>query len=391
MQMKGIQTNSIHGAEYKDSNFNAIHLPIYQTVIFEQPGTTHTSDRGKDLKYSREENPTVRALEHVLSKIEHGRDALVFSSGMGALSAIYLALVEKRNEILLSMEGYGTTIELAEDLERKFDVNVNLASPETSSIIEDINEDTKLVLLESITNPTLKVFDIPEIAKRCKEVDTILVIDNTFATPVLYNPLKSEADYVVHSLTKYLAGHNDVIGGAIIGKDLETFNLWDWRRKLGSIIQPLESFLITRGLKTLELRVKKHCENAQAVAEFLYEHPKVKEVLYPGLSDSPYHRVAKKLFGNLFGGVVSFKIKGKEEEVRKVLNTLKLVFPSPSLGGPESLISWPIISAAKNMPKERREVLGITGNLLRLSVGLENLEDIIEDLDRALNSIGGES
>ncbi len=388
--MKRIQTTVIHGHGYEDSNFHALHMPIYQTVAFEQPGITQHSDRGKDLKYSREENPTVRTLEHVLSKIEYGKDALAFSSGMGALSALYLALLEKGSDVLLSMEGYGTTIELAEELQRKFDLSVRLSFPETLQIVENITEDTTMVLLETITNPTLRVFDIPEIAKRCKEVDALLVVDNTFATPFLYNPLNHGADYVVHSLTKYLAGHNDVLGGAIIG-DLGPFDLWNWRRKLGSILQPFEAFFIARGLKTFELRMKQHCKNAQRVAEFLSEHSAIEDVLYPGLSGSMDHNTAKKLFGNYFGGVVSFRIKGEEETVRKLLNNFEYISPSPSLGGPESLISCPVISAAKTMPKERREILGITDNLLRLSVGLEHVEDILEDLDSALRSVRGES
>ncbi len=192
---------------------------------------------------------------------------------------------------------------------------------------------------------------------------------------------------MVHSLTKYLSGHNDVIGGAIIGRELEKFGLWDWRRRMGSIISPFAAFLITRGLKTLQLRVKKHCENAQVVAEFLSEHPKVSEVQYPGLEDSPYHKIAKELFGNLFGGVVGFKVKGGRTAVKKLLNSLEIIFPSPSLGGTESLLSYPTKSAAKTMTEERRTSLGITQNFLRFAAGLEDDKNIIEDLDTALGRI----
>ncbi len=383
----GFQTDAIHGHGYFDEKHGAFIPPIYQTAMFEQPGWTRHSDRGMDLKYSREENPTVRALERVLAKLEGGEDSLGFSSGMAAISATYFALLSKGDRLVVPAEAYGTTIQLAQDL-RKYGIEAKVAWPETDKLIDSIEEGTKLVLVETMTNPTLRVIDVPEIIKRCKEVDAVVVVDNTFVTPVLYRPLKDGASLVVHSLTKYLAGHNDVIAGAIIGDKSRIQDLWDWRRKLGSIIAPLEAFLVLRGLKTLELRVLKHCQNALAVAEFLKEHPRVKEVYYPGLPDSPYHNIAKRLFkGRGYGGVVSFKIKGGSTEVTKIMRRLKIIKAAPSLGGPESLMTYPIISAAKTIPEDLRKALGITEDLIRLSVGLEDLDDIIEDLDQALKAI----
>jgi len=368
--------------------------PIYQTAIFEQPDketlSTRLSDRGVDLKYSREENPTVRCLERVLSKLELGEDALAFSSGMAAISALYLALLKKDSKIILSKEAYGTTIQLAKELS-KFSVEVILAGPDTEDFIDKICTHNRiaLVLVETITNPTLRVPDVREIIKVCKESNIMIAIDNTFATPILYNPLSDGANIVIHSLTKYIAGHNDVIAGAIVSnrvliKDL----LWDWRRRLGSILNPHEAYLVLRGVKTLHVRFERQSRSAMEIAKYLQEHPKVVKVYYPGLPDDPCHSVAKRLFKvRLYGGVVSFKIRGGRSEVFRFMRSLNIIKCSPSLGGTESLISYPVISAAKTMEPSLRRELGITDNLLRLSVGLEDVEDLIEDLGKALSNI----
>ncbi|MCD6372468.1 MAG: cystathionine gamma-synthase family protein [Thermococcus sp.] len=360
-----------------------LHSPIYLTVAFKQAGETTLSDRGFDLKYSREENPTVRELERSLAALEGGRDALAFNSGIGAISALYLSLLSEGDEIVLPMECYGTTIQLAERLS-KFGVKTKLVYPNGDSIVEAIGGGTKLVLVETLTNPTLKVIDVPEVVRRAKEVGAITIVDNTFS-PLVFKPLKVGADASVHSLTKYIAGHNDVLGGAVIWGSLDGEELWHWRRRLGSILQPLEAWLVTRGMKTLEIRFERQSKNALAIAEFLSEHPRVREVRYPGLKEDPYHETARRLFERpLFGGVVSFRHVGGEEGAKKFLRSLKRIFPSPSLGGVESLASYPVISAAKTMPPERRELLGITDDLIRLSVGLEDLDTLIEDIDSAL-------
>ncbi|MDV3103238.1 cystathionine gamma-synthase family protein [Thermococcus waiotapuensis] len=359
-----------------------LHEPVYVTIAFRQTGNPELSDRGFDLKYSREENPTVRELERSLSALESGRDSLAFNSGMGAISCLYLSQLSAGDEVVLPMEGYGTSIQLAEEL-GKFGVKVKLAYPDASSLVEAISEETRLVFLETITNPTLKVIDVPEVIKKAKEVGAKVVVDNTFS-PLVFKPLKHGASGVVHSLSKYIAGHNDVLGGAIILGDLDIEELWHWRRRLGSIIQPIEAWLVLRGIKTLEVRFERMSGTAKAVAEFLSEHPKVRTVHYPGLKDNPHHETARRLFEKpLFGGVVSFDL-GSEREAERFLSSLRRIFPSPSLGGTESLATYPSKSAAKTMPRERREKLGITPGLIRLSVGLEPVEELIEDIDRAL-------
>ncbi|MEM3644566.1 MAG: cystathionine gamma-synthase family protein [Nitrososphaerota archaeon] len=385
--MLTLQTKSIHGHKYRDEKNGVFIPPIYQTAIFEQPGWTRKTDRGVDLKYSREENLTVESLENVITELEEGGDSLCFSSGMAAISTIYFSTLRKYDQIVLSAESYGTTLQLGEKL-REFGIDVQVSWPETENIIESINRKTKLVLIEVVTNPTLRVFNIREIAEVCRENKTILVVDNTFATPYLYKPLKDGVDIVLHSLTKYLSGHNDVLGGSITSSKEKILELWDWRRMLGTIIPPFEAFLIIRGLKTFELRMEKHCKNARIIAEHLQEHPKITEVLYPGLTSNKYHDIAKKLFNNKgFGGVVSFRIKGGEEEVVRLMKNLKIIKPAPSLGGAESILTYPVISAAMTMPKDLRDKLGIKEDLLRLSVGLEDVEDLIEDIDKALASI----
>ncbi|MEM3398209.1 MAG: cystathionine gamma-synthase family protein [Nitrososphaerota archaeon] len=377
----------MHGHKYRDEKNGVFIPPIYQTAIFEQPGWTRKTDRGVDLKYSREENLTVESLENVITELEEGGDSLCFSSGMAAISTIYFSTLRKYDQIVLSAESYGTTLQLGEKL-REFGIDVQVSWPETENIIESINRKTKLVLIEVVTNPTLRVFNIREIAEVCRENKTILVVDNTFATPYLYKPLKDGVDIVLHSLTKYLSGHNDVLGGSITSSKEKILELWDWRRMLGTIIPPFEAFLIIRGLKTFELRMEKHCKNARIIAEHLQEHPRITEVLYPGLTSNKYHDIAKKLFNNKgFGGVVSFRIKGGEEEVVRLMKNLKIIKPAPSLGGAESILTYPVISAAMTMPKDLRDKLGIKEDLLRLSVGLEDVEDLIEDIDKALASI----
>ncbi len=385
-------TQAIHGHEYYDDRLGVFKVPIYQTAIYEHPdkrsGKPRLSDRGLDLKYSREENPTVRALEKILAKLEHGLDALAFGSGMAAISAAYLSKLRAGSKILLPKECYGATQELAQDLER-FGVKCILARSDTDDFLERLDDDISLALIEPITNPMIRVADVEEISKRCSELEIPLIVDNTFTTPILLNPLNNGAWIVVHSLTKYLAGHNDVIGGAIIVKNKEDDkNLWHWRRKLGSILSPFDAFLIIRGISTLEIRFEKQCENALEIAEFLKDHPKVEKVYYPGLSDSPYKKTADKLFKKrLYGAVLSFKVRGGQKEALKVLRSVEIIKPTPSLGGVESLLAYPVWSAVKNMKPEQCRELEITDNLLRLAVGLEDVEDLKEDLDQALSKI----
>ena len=380
------QTVAIHGHDFFDEELGVFIPPIYQTAIFEQPGYTRQSDRGLDLKYSREENPTVRCVEHVITKLEHGRDTLCFSSGMAAISCLFISVLKSGSTVLLPKEAYGSTIQLAQDLS-KFNIRTILVEPITEKFIDVIDKNISLVFVETITNPMLRVLDIPEVVRKCRDLNIPIVVDNTFTTPILYKPLMDGVDYVVHSMTKYLAGHNDVVAGCITGSKEFMNDMWHWRRKLGTIASPFSAYLVLRGLKTLSIRVEKHCENARVIAEFLNNHSKISKVYYPGLPDNEYHSIARKMFNNRYGGVVSFKIKGGRSEVMKVMKSLKIIKSSPSLGGVESLLTYPIISAAMGIDENIRRELGITENLLRLSVGIEDVNDLVEDLDKALSNI----
>ncbi|GAB6148132.1 cystathionine gamma-synthase family protein [Stetteria hydrogenophila] len=387
--MPGFSTRSVHGHGYFDRETGAFIPPIYLTVVYEHPATEtgepRTVDRGTALIYGREENPTVRALERVLASLESAGDALAFNSGMAAISTLLLSLLRRGDEVVVAMETYGKVARLLEEAASRFGVRVVRAWPSAESIAERVSGDTRLVFVESVTNPTLKVIDVEALARHCRDAGATLVVDNTFATPLLLNPTEYGADYVVHSTTKYIAGHNDVLGGVVAGEAGAITSLWEWRVILGTIMQPFEAYLTLRGVKTLEARFERQSRTALAVAEFLSDHPRVEEVHYPGLDSSPYKPIADKLFKKpLYGGVLSFKIKGGLQDALSVVRKLRVIKPSPSFGGTESLITLPILTSAAMLPAEERKALGIDEGLLRLSIGLEDQDDIIEDLSNAL-------
>ena len=307
---------------------------------------------------------------------------------MAGIAAVYLSSLSSGDNIIITKESYGTTQDLALNLV-KLGVKTTLAGPDTEDFLEKIKPGISLVLVETITNPLVRVVDVRKIAKRCKEVGTRLVVDNTFATPLLYRPLEDGAWVTLHSVSKYIGGHNDVIGGALALNDsIDLVDLWEFRRRLGSIMGPFEAFLSIRGVSTLKVRFDVQSANAQALAEFLQDHPKVESVYYPGLKDNRYHRTALTLFKQkMFGGVLSFKVRGGKKEALSLLKDVKVIKPSPSLGGTESLLNYPITSASKTLSPAVRRELGIGENLLRLAIGLEDIEDLKEDLSQALSKV----
>jgi cystathionine gamma-synthase len=339
------------------------------------------------LRYGREENPTTRALERVITKLENTEDALAFNSGMAAISTTLLNYLKPGGKIVVPMELYSSTFALLDNLSPKLSVKVEKVWPSAESIVKAVDSSTSIIFVEVITNPTNKVIDLEYLHKHLDLLDkVVLVVDNTFTTPILIKPIEYGAKLVVHSMTKYFGGHNDVVGGIIAGYRNITSALWEWRRMLGGILQPFEAYMILRGVKTLEVRFEKQSRGAQAVAEYLAEHPKVEEVMYPGLTKNPYYDIAKKLFERpLFGGVLSFRLKGSYNDVIMFMKSLKLIKRCPSLGGTESMAVIPLKAAAKFIDPEHRPKLGITDNLVRISIGLEDVEDIIEDLAQALN------
>jgi cystathionine gamma-synthase len=362
--------------------------PIYLSVVYDyvdyEAGLAVFSDRGTYVRYSREENPTVRLLERVLAKIEGGGDALAFNSGMSAEFTLFMHLLKPGSKVVVPFEVYSTTLALLEKLSSMVGFKVVKVWPSAESIVEAASRDTSLVFVEIMTNPTLKVIDLAELAGLTEE-GVPVVVDNTLTTPILVKPVRYGASYVVHSITKYIAGHDDVVGGALVSRFSNVGDLWDWRRMSGTILQPLEAYLALRGLKTLEVRFERQSRTALELAEFLSEHPKVEEVYYPGLATSPYHQLANKLFERrLYGGVISFKVRGGYADAVEFMKKLKIVRRAASFGGVETLAVLPAKAGSAYIPGDVREKLGISENLVRLSVGLEDPEDLKEELDRAL-------
>jgi cystathionine gamma-synthase len=316
---KGFSTESVHGHDFYDVEKGLFKVPIYMTAIYEQfdkvTGKERKTERNVDLKYSREDNLTVNAFEKALCKLEQGEDALAFNSGMAAISTIYLHSLSYDDRILITKESYGLTQQLARDM-GKYGIKTVLAGPETDDLVDSINKRFKMVVIETITNPLLKVVDIDKIAKRCLEVGAKLVVDNTFATPLLLKPLKHGAWVSMNSLTKYIGGHNDLIGGSIASDSKSILQLFDWRKKIGNIMNPFEAFLMLRSLPTLKIRFMQESKTAKELAEYLLNHNGIQEVFYPGLKSSPYINTANRLFEEkVYGGVLCLKIKGGRDEV----------------------------------------------------------------------------
>lgn len=364
----------------------AISVPIYQTSTFVQdaPGI----HKGYD--YSRSNNPTRAALEKLIAKLEGASTGLAFASGLAAIDTV-LKLLEAGDEIIATDDIYGGAFRLFTHVYQKFGIKIHYTNTTTAANVANaINEKTKLIWLESPTNPTLKVSDIAKIAAIAKEAGVLLCVDNTFASPVLQNPIALGADIVIHSATKYLGGHSDLIAGLLAIKDAELgAQLKFIQNAGGNILAPFDSWLVIRGLETLYLRVKAHAANALQIASYLETHPAVEQVYYPGLPSHPNYEIAKKQFKNGgYGGVVTFRLKeDSETTARAFFKQIKTFHLAESLGGVKSLCCHPASMTHKSVPVEKRLQTGITNGLIRLSVGLEDAEDLVNDLKQALDCL----
>jgi cystathionine gamma-lyase len=377
-------TKVIHGGQQHDPGTGAVMPPIYQTSTYAQrsPGDH------KGYEYSRTGNPTRTALEKALASIENGDYGLAFASGLSSIDAI-VKLLKPGDEVISTSDLYGGTYRLFSTIFKKFGIKFHFVGmDEIQNISKFINANTKLIWLETPTNPMLHIIDIEAVAKIARQNQVMLAVDNTFATPYLQNPLDLGADIVMHSATKYLGGHSDVVMGALVVKDKELADkLYFIQNASGAVCGPMDSFLVLRGIKTLHVRMQRHCENGALVARFLKDHPKVGKVHWPGFESHPNHEVAKSQMKD-FGGMVSFSIKGNEmKDAIKVLEQFKLFTLAESLGGVESLCGHPASMTHASIPKEEREKTGVTDSLIRLSVGIESGNDLIEDLKQALTSI----
>lgn len=375
-------TKTIHGGQKNiDPAYGAVMPPIYQTSTYSQ--TTPGAHKG--FEYSRSANPTRTALENALASIENGSFGLAFGSGLAAIDAI-LKLFKPGDEIISTNDLYGGSYRLFTSIFKDFGIKFHFIGMEKASDIENyITNKTKLIWTETPTNPMMNIIDIEEVSKIAKKHEVLLAVDNTFATAYLQQPLDLGADLVMHSATKYLGGHSDVVMGSIVVKDQELADkLYFIQNASGAIAGPMDSFLVLRGIKTLHLRMQRHAENGRAVAEFLKNHPKVEKVYWPGFKDHPNHDVAKKQMKD-FGGMVSFTTKGNVmEDAVKFVENVKVFTLAESLGGVESLAGHPASMTHASIPKEEREKTGVVDSLIRLSVGIEDEADLIEDLKQAL-------
>ena len=375
-------TKTIHGGqENTDPAYGSVMPPIYQTSTYSQD----TPGGHKGFEYSRSGNPTRTALENSLASIENGKYGLAFGSGLAAIDAV-LKLLKPGDEVVSTNDLYGGSYRLFTSIFKDFGIKFNFIGMQNAADIEKhITENTKLIWVETPTNPMMNIIDIEAAAKIAKKHNVLLGVDNTFATPYLQQPLDLGADLVMHSATKYLGGHSDVVMGALVVKDKELADkLYFIQNASGAVAGPQDSFLVLRGIKTLHLRVQRHCENGKAVAEYLSNHPKVDKVYWPGLENHPNHDIAKKQMKD-FGGMVSFTTKGNElQDAVSFVEKLKVFTLAESLGGVESLAGHPASMTHASIPKEEREKTGVVDSLIRLSVGIEDEEDLINDLKQAL-------
>ena len=377
-------TKTIHAGQHADPTTGAIMTPIYQTSTYIQnkPGDH------KGYEYSRTANPTRSALEKNIAELENGKYGLCFGSGLAAVDCI-IKLLKPGDEVISTNDLYGGTYRIFtkvfEELGIKFHFTGMRNSEQVTSLV---NSKTKMIWTETPTNPMLNIIDIKALGKISKKNNLLLVVDNTFATPFLQTPLDLGADIVMHSLTKYMGGHSDVIMGAAICKDEKIAEkLFFLQNSCGAVPGPQDSFLVLRGIKTLHIRMQRHCENGKIIAKFLKEHPRVNNVYWPGFKNHPNHLIAKEQM-NDFGGMISFDLNGnKLEDAIKVVSNTKYFTLAESLGGVESLIGHPASMTHAAIPKNEREKSGVTDTLIRLSVGIEDVEDLVEDLKNTLNKI----
>ncbi|PCI98033.1 MAG: cystathionine gamma-synthase [Flavobacteriales bacterium] len=375
-------TKVIHAGLAYDSATGAIMTPIYQTSTYVQDGVGNH----KGYAYSRTLNPTRHALEKNLAAIENGKFGACFGSGLAAMDCL-IKILNPGDEVISTNDLYGGSFRIFTTIFEKYGIKFHFVSMDDTTEIEaKINENTKMIWVETPTNPMMNIIDIEAVSKVAKANDCLLAVDNTFATPYLQNPLDLGADVVMHSVTKYLGGHSDVVMGALICNDEKIAKeIYRIQNSSGAVCGPQDSFLVLRGIKTLHLRVQRHCENGAEVAKFLKTHPKVDKVYWPGFEDHPNHDVAKKQM-NDFGGMVSFTLVGnKLDDALNVLKKVEIFALAESLGGVESLIGHPVTMTHAAIPKEEREKTGVIDTLIRLSVGVEDVEDLIADLAKALN------
>ncbi|MEI7471485.1 MAG: cystathionine gamma-synthase [Chitinophagaceae bacterium] len=376
-----LATKLIHAGAEPDPSTGAIMTPIYQTSTYVQAAPA----QHKGYEYARSQNPTRKALEDAYAIIENAAYGLAFSSGVAATDAV-MKLLNPGDEVIAASDMYGGSYRLFSKVWQRYGIKFNYVdTTNTDNIQAAINEHTKLIWVETPTNPLMNITDIEAVATIAKAAGALLCVDNTFASPYLQNPLNLGADIVMHSATKYLGGHSDVIQGALMMNDENLREqLYFIQKSCGAVPGPQDCFLVLRGIKTLGVRMKAHCENGIAIAHWLRNHPKVAKVYWPGFEDNKGYAIAKKQM-NGFGGMISFELKNESiEEAKRVLSSTHLFSLAESLGGVESLINHPATMTHASIPREERIKNGLSDSLIRLSVGIEDADDLIEDLNKAI-------
>ena len=374
-------TKAIHAGVHPDESTGAIMTPIYQTSTYVQDGVGNH----KGYEYSRTLNPTRHALEKNIAAIENGRFGAAFGSGLAAIDCV-VKMLSPGDEVISTNDLYGGTYRLFTTIFAKYGIKFQFVDMSNASNVEKfLTPNTKLIWVETPTNPMMNIIDIEAVAKIAKIAGAMLAVDNTFATPYLQTPIDLGADIVMHSATKYLGGHSDLVMGILVTDNEEiSKEMYRIQNSTGAVTSPMDSFLVLRGIKTLHLRVQRHCENGAKIAHWLVKHPKVKKVYWPGFESHPNHLIAKKQMRD-FGGMISFTLKGNNiEDVHTIVKKVALFALAESLGGVESLIGHPATMTHASIPKEERDKIGIVDSLIRLSVGVEDVEDLIADLEQAL-------
>ena len=374
-------TKAIHAGVHPDESTGAIMTPIYQTSTYVQDGVGNH----KGYEYSRTQNPTRHALEKNIAAIENGNYGACFGSGLAAIDCV-VKMLNPGDEVISTNDLYGGSYRLFKTIFEKYGIKFHFVDMQHPATVEaHVNENTKLIWVETPTNPMMNIIDIEAMASIAKKAGAMLCVDNTFATPYLQNPLDLGADIVMHSVTKYLGGHSDVVMGALVCNDEEIAKeMYRIQNSTGAVTAPMDSFLVLRGIKTLHLRVQRHCENGEKLANFLVTHPKIDKVYWPGFPTHPNHDVARKQMRG-FGGMISFTMKGNHlEDALEVVKKVEIFALAESLGGVESLIGHPATMTHASIPKEVREKTGVVDSLIRLSVGIEDADDLIADLTQAL-------
>ena len=374
-------TKTIHGGQINEKAYGAVMPPIYQTSTYSQRSPGEHSG----YEYSRTQNPTRHALERSIASLENAKYGLAFSSGLSAIDAV-MKLFSPGDEIISANDLYGGSYRLFNKIYAKFGLKFIFTALRNLKQTEKlVTNKTKLIWVETPTNPMINIIDIKGLSKICKSNNLLLAVDNTFSTPYLQKPMNLGADIIMHSATKFLAGHSDVILGLLaLSNDELAEKLYFIQNSSGAICGPMDSFLTLRGIKTLHVRMKRHCENAKVIATFLNNHNKVDKVYWPGFENHLNHDVAKSQMSD-YGGMISFTLKGDFELVKKITSSFKIFTLAESLGGVESLVNHPATMTHASIPKEERDKIGIADNLIRLSVGIEDISDLVDDIKQAIN------